>query len=460
MLLVLGTILFMPVGSADAGTLDTGGVTTKGIDLGRRNDPQLFTLNQTLSDQAQENTIAFDALAFLTGDLGADSFFPPGKVADFWGFQYLRDNDPSGMGHNTDFLTRAANNMLYVLNESQRSELVALSKEQVDDIDRYALDRFVLMEGFRRLLQGDVLDGSLGLDANAVMNYSAQLYMLDGQISLERAKVMGGILHSLSPDQRAYLNGLKGKGMLEWPDLPDQLREQGLSRDENVAIMTYAGDIFSWYMGSIEADVYFCPERQGTYFGSFYMKDAPAMGNPNYTIGENVTGDAGMAFMDALSPDQAKIVQDLVDLQRTFLSEIVQVRTNVSEQLRRCLNGDAPDESAVLKDMERYGQLDGMISYCYATAFAEINGTLSSEQRSMLVSLREQLGVSVPSGAFIYSEPSNMPDIPNTDFLFSSTSTGAEIADKGDNSFMFVGIGIIAILAVAGAAILLIRRRR
>ena len=58
-----------------------------------------MTITQTLSDGGQRNTIAFDGLAFLTGNLGADSFFPPGKVADFWGFQYLRDNDPTGMGH-------------------------------------------------------------------------------------------------------------------------------------------------------------------------------------------------------------------------------------------------------------------------------------------------------------------------------------------------------------------------
>ena len=54
-----------------------------------------MTMAQTLSDQAQLTTIAFDGLAFLTGTIGSDSFFPPGKVADFWGFQYLRDNDPT-----------------------------------------------------------------------------------------------------------------------------------------------------------------------------------------------------------------------------------------------------------------------------------------------------------------------------------------------------------------------------
>jgi hypothetical protein len=43
-------------------------------------------MEQTLSDQAQLTTIAFDGLSFLTGNLGSDSFFPPGKVADYWGF--------------------------------------------------------------------------------------------------------------------------------------------------------------------------------------------------------------------------------------------------------------------------------------------------------------------------------------------------------------------------------------
>ena len=124
-----------------------------------------YTIEQTLSDEAQRNTIAFDGLAFLTGSLGADSFLPPGKVADFWGFQYLRDNDPSEMGHNTDFLTRAANNVLYLLTNSQVEELVALAEGQVSAINQYAYDRFVLMKTFRRLLGGDLLREPVGWTA-------------------------------------------------------------------------------------------------------------------------------------------------------------------------------------------------------------------------------------------------------------------------------------------------------
>ena len=42
-----------------------------------------MTISQTLSDEAQRNTIAFDGLAFLTGDMACNTFLPPGKVADF-----------------------------------------------------------------------------------------------------------------------------------------------------------------------------------------------------------------------------------------------------------------------------------------------------------------------------------------------------------------------------------------
>lgn len=156
-----------------------------------------MTMEQTLSDQEQLTTIAFDGLAFLTGNLGSDSFFPPGKVADYWGFQYLRDNDPSEMGHNTDFLTKASLNMLTVLTSAQRAQLATLAKSQVSSINEYGYKRFVMMKAFRRLLEGDIPAGTTGLDKTAAMKYSAELYRLDGQISYDRAKVMGSILKSL-----------------------------------------------------------------------------------------------------------------------------------------------------------------------------------------------------------------------------------------------------------------------
>ncbi len=379
-----------------------------------------YNIKQAISDHAQEMTISFDALAFLTGDLGADSFFPPGKVADFWGFQYLRDNDPTEMGHNTDFLTQAAFNMLNVLTPEQRSELVTLAEGQVDSIDEYAEMRFVLMDAFRRLLDGDLPTGTSSLDEEAVKDYSADLYRLDGEISFERAQVMGGMLSSLDESQQSYLESLTGVGMLDWPEAEEPSDIQGLDRDVKVAVMTYAGDMFSWYLGSVESDVYFCPERQGTYFGSFYLKDAPAMGNPDYTISSNLTGDMGEAMLNTLTPDQAQLITDLVDLQRPYLLEIVDTRQLVAVELRKFMAGESADMDAVLAWMEEYGELDGAIIYNFAENFAQVGSSLTSEQKAQLMAFREEMlgDMLYPDGAYLYSQPISMPEIPNSDFLF------------------------------------------
>lgn len=391
-----------------------------------------MTMDQTLSDQAQLTTIAFDGLAFLTGSLGADSFFPPGKVADWWGFQYLRDNDASGMGHNTDFLTKASLNMLNVLTPAQRAQLTALAKSQVAQINTYGYNRFALMTAFRRLDSGDLPSGATGLSEAAVKAFSSKLYQLDGAISLARAKVMGPILAGLTDTQRAALDAMKATGMTSWPNATEPAELAALSGDEKVAVMTYAGDLYSWYAGDVTADVYFCPERQGTYFGSFYMKDAPAVGNPGYSIGTNITADMGNAFLAALTPEQAAVITNLVNTQRSSLTSIVGVREQVATQLRKYISGGTVDEATLSALMGQYGELDGEIVYQYATAFAQVGDTLSDAQRGTLAGLRTQtLGSFTPSAAFLYSHEIAFPTVTGTDSLFGVGTTEPQVTPAG-----------------------------
>jgi len=381
--------------------------------------PGSMTMAQTLSDAAQQTTIAFDGLAFLTGNLGTDSFFPPGKVADFWGFQYLRDNDPSQMGHNTDFLTDASLNMLTVLTSAQKAQLIALAKSQVDSINAYANKRFVLMTAFRRLLEGQLPAGTTGLNETAVESVSADLYKLDGQMSYQRAQVYGSILRSLSAQQKTYLAGMVGKGMTSWPKVTEPVELRPLTQDQKIAAMTFAGDLYSWYAGSVTADVYFCPERQGTYFGSFYLKDAPAVGNPGYSIGTNITADMGNAFIKTLTPDQAKLITSLVDIQRPDLTSIVDVRTQVSNQLRLFISGKTANQTTVLNLMNQYGNLDGALVYNFATNFARVGQSLTAAQKTQLMALRVQtVGNFTPQAAFLYANPIPFPTVQSTDFLF------------------------------------------
>ncbi len=379
-----------------------------------------YNIEQAISDHAQEMTIAYDALAFLTGDLGSDSFFPPGKVADFWGFQYLRDNDPSEMGHAGDFLTSAALNTLYNLTPAQRAELVTLAESQVASINEYGYMRFILIEAFNRLLEEDLPTGTTDLNEEAVIAYSAELYRLDGEISFERAELMGNILNNLSAEQTAYFDAMVGKGMLEWPNVEEPADVRSLDRDVKVAVMTYAADMYSWYAGSVEADVYFCPERHGTYFGSFYLKDIHAMSDSSYAIPTDLTGNMGEAMLETLAPDQSQLITDLVDVQKPSLLGIVDIREQVSIELRKFLAGGTADEALVLSLMEEYGALDGAIIYNYAANFVQVNQSLTDEQQAQLMAFREEMlgELMYPSGAYLYSQAIQMPEIQNTDFLF------------------------------------------
>lgn len=379
-----------------------------------------YNLEQAISDKAQGMTISYDALASMTGDLGADSFFPPGKVADFWGFQYLRDNDPSEMGHAGDFLTSAAMNTLNNLTQAQRAELVALATRQVSQINEYGYKRFVLIDAFRRQIENDLPAGTTGLSLEAVKAYSAELYRLDGEISYDRAVLMGKIINALSAEQQAYFDAMKGKGMKTWPTVTEPEDIRGLDREVKVAVMTYAADLYSWYAGSVEADVYFCPERHGTYFGSFYLKDIKAMSDPTYSIPTNLTGDLGETLLQKLTPDQAQHITGLVETQKPALNGIVTMRTQISTELRKFLAGGVADRSTVLSLMEQYGAYDGEIVYQMAMNFAQVKQSLSAAQQAELEALRSELlgDQSHPSGAYLYSQAIPMPQIPNTDFLF------------------------------------------
>ena len=410
------------------------------------------TLTQAISDQAQSTTIGFSGVAVITGNLDAQSFFPPGKLVDYWGFQYLRDNDPSDMGHNTSFLTRVACNMLFTLDSSQVDTLKALATSQVGQINEYGYKRFPLMKAFRRLLDGDLPAGTTGLDLTAVKVASKDLYLLDGQMSYDRAVVYAGIFRSLSASQKAYLDAMVGKGWSAWPDKTmEDVRDKtaGLSHDESVAVMTYAGDLYSWYAGSVDADVYFCPERHGTYFGGFYIKDAPAIGHEGYSINEQLTATAGACLCDSskgyLTAEQAQLVSALVDTQRDNLyagdSNIVQARTDISTALRSLITSTPPTaaflaqvKATVLARSGEYGELDGENNYHYATAFAQLRASLSAAQLTRLAELRH----SIMAGTYADGTPFDFTTC-DTPFLFSAVIADPSTLDPyvSDTDYLF-----------------------
>lgn len=389
----------------------------KDINKQKQSGENNYSVEQAISDNAQLSTIAFSGLAFITGSAGADSFFPPGKVADFNGFQYMRDIDTAGYGHNTTFLSTVANNILKILNDEQKAKLIALAKIQAPLYSNFAYNRFPLMNAFRRNLEGNIPSGSSGLSTEVVAKYTANLYKTDAELSYNRAVVVGEIISSFTDEQKAYLAKMEFNNYASWPQVTeDEALKKSMNNNEFVAVMTYASELFSWYKGSLTADVYFCPERHGTYFGGFYMKDYPAMNNPDYFISTAITGDSGKGFLEVLSTEQRSLIESIIPAQQAMLQEIIQIRTDVATELRKAMTGASIDKTKVYSLIERYGELDGQMSALYATRFAEVKKTLTDEQMAKLVKLRN-LTV-VPEGGYRFSTPVAYPTLPSTDYMF------------------------------------------
>ncbi|MFO1413889.1 MAG: hypothetical protein U1F10_08280 [Burkholderiales bacterium] len=390
----------------------------------------------TISDQAQLATIAFDGLAFVTGNFCAQTFYPPGKVADFFGFQYLRDNDPSNLGHNTEFTTLTADPVLSVMTDAQVAVFVGLAQAEQALATQYGYARFPLAKAFRRLIDRDLPSGTTGLSKSAVAGYSATLFAIDGQMSLLRAKAYAQVLNSMTASQKAILDAMKGTGAATWKQpatSPAALQKWG---QYSVELRTYAGEMLAWYVGDSDADVYFCPERQGTYFGSFFMKDVKAMHNPNYTIDSNMTADMGDTFLATLDATQRAKVTALVNQQKADLLALVDRRADIAAALRRLLvAGASVSDAEVLALAQKYGELDGAISYAYATTFSDVAATLTPAQKSTLLALRKT--ATAESGGtpdydatcgngYLYSTPlSAPPTIANTDFLFGTATASS-----------------------------------
>ena len=410
------------------------------------------SISQAISDDAQLKTISFSALAFLTGDLCSYTFFPPGKVSDFFGFQYMRDTAANGFGHNTEFAGRIADNVLSILTDDQVQTLVGLANSQGDKVNAYGYKRFVLIKAFSRLLSNDLPEGAADLDKTAVETFTGDLYEIDGEISYQRAEVLGRIVAEFTDDQKKQMAELQetlnnlflkaGEGGSianeEWPAAEPVDVSALNSKEAKVLVSTYATQLYSWYLGSVEGDAYFCPERHGTYFGSFYMKDIPPLtASEPVTIDSNLTAEMGESFLAALDSTQASLITDLTDIQKEDIEGIVNTRRDISEALRPFMNGESVDQESVKAMTRLYGELEGNMMYYYAKNFAAVGNSLTNEQAETIKKLRLDYYAEFPdyqadssaydcTGAWLYSDPlSEMPEIENTDFLFAVNGSDA-----------------------------------
>jgi hypothetical protein len=133
-----------------------------------------------------------------------------------------------------------------------------------------------------------------------------------------------------------------------------------------------------------------------------------------------MTENLGDEMLATLQPEQAQLITGLVDIQKPSLLGIVETRRQISVELRKFLAGGTADKATVLSLMQHYGELDGEIIYNLALNFTKVSQSLTIDQKAKLTAMRQELlgDLSHPSGAYLYSRPISMPEIPSSAFLF------------------------------------------
>ena len=378
----------------------------------------VFDMTQTLSGGAQRNTIAFSGVAFFSGCYYASSFYPPGKVADYFGFQYMRDNDPDESGHNTDFLTKVAYFMMHTLNAQQIQHLADLAELQDSLVDAYAYNRLPIIKSFHRYLDNDIPVGKTTLSFDSIKQASRNLYLLDGEISYQRAKYFSDVIKSLSQAQLDSIYKWAAIGMQSWP----MFSKPSISYPSrlNTLVMTNCSEMYAWIVGNITSDAYFCPERQGTYFGGFYMKDAPAVGNPGYAISTEATANKGKYLTDTLlDATQGQKIKDIYTVVKPSLLQMPVVREKIATELRKFWTQAEINKDSIMAWSAEYGELDAVYIYTMVDHFVSVGRTLTDQQKADLIILRDLDEFPCKAGkVFLYSAEIDEPNVGDTDKFF------------------------------------------
>ena len=380
--------------------------------------PTKGSMANTLNDGTQLGTFTFDALSWYTGNLCSDSFLPGGKVADFFGFQYLREQGPGETGHSTVYVSYCAKAVMSILNSKQLAILQSLASNTsvfYNLTSTYALNRYPLYYAFRKLYSGKLPQGTSGLNKEAIKNYTSKLYTIDAQISVKKATAFGQIINSLDQIQLAFLKNMVAGGFNSWP-------VNNSRADANM--MGLASEMFSWFAGNLTSDVYFCPERVADYFGSFYLKDGLGIGTTNYSVAAHITGGEGMDFYSYLNSIQQTWFNSLIEKQKNNLNTIVNLRTNISKELRKAYVNQAVNQDLVVGWEAQYGSLDGEIAYYYATTFSQLGNSLNQTQISkmnaipIVTEMYSALCSKNPGISFVYDLQISQPIDSSSDTFF------------------------------------------
>ena len=266
--------------------------------------------HSTLESRPEQNTFGYAGLAWLTDNLCSDSFLPPGKIGEFMGFQFIRDSEPNGLGHNSQFSDYISQYIFTKLTDGQLALLASLANDPSHlNTTKFVLtSRADMSNSLRKLLLSSDKLSYLNLDA--VAKVYGEIQQSNGLIILERAKKIGSIIRDMSQTLKAEIKEFFSPFLLNTSNLSsikDESRQRfkvlgippginttlwnGLPWRDDSLMVTLGNQLMAWLTDDV--GVYFAPEVSSCFaFSLVYFLCAPSSELLFAPLYVNITGIA------------------------------------------------------------------------------------------------------------------------------------------------------------------------
>ena len=330
------------------------------------------------------DAVASRTLTWLTGSSANNDYISVGRTANYFGFVGLRVASGQSLSRSD-----VANDTLSVLNEVQRSALVALLTEQREPFEKTQQARFRINRTLEGLLVGDIISQDSFLEMGRVYGAS------EAELGRVIAQRFGEVKLSLTDEQMKALSDIReihmaGRGQ----NIDRQGLRLKLPQHDKKELVNLAARFLSWTTGSQEFNDFEVVGKPSQHFGFVSLRIDSNHGVKRGEIAKQV-----WAMMNA---EQQGLLSAAATHDARVFKEFLSARAMLMRTLENSLNGKAIDAEKTTLYGAEVGEFEASMTWSQATAMIAVRNSFSESQSSQLLSMRAKYA---PADADLPDDP-------------------------------------------------------
>lgn len=326
--------------------------------------------NMEVDVKQLRDAVASRTLTWLTGSSANNDYISVGRTANYFGFVALRVASGQSLSRSD-----VANDTLAVLNEVQRSALVAILTEQQAPFEATQQARFRINRALEGLLVGD------SMSKDAFLEMGREYGASEAKLGSVIAQGFGQISLSLTGDQIKALSDIRslhlaGKG--------GSVERQGLRlklpQQDKKELVNLAARFLSWTTGSQTFNDFEVVGKPSQHFGFVSLRI-----DSNHGVKR---GEIAKEVWSMMNAEQQALLSAAATHDANAFKDFLSARAMLMRTLEKALEGETVDaEKATLYGAD-VGEIEASMTWSQATAMIGVRNSFTEEQSEQLLKMR------------------------------------------------------------------------